>query len=133
MSLNLSNYSSNLSAAAQNVASSLGGATLIIYSGTQPATADTALSGNTALATFTMPAAGSNTVTNNVVTIAISAWATVTAGNTGTATFFRITNGVNTICDGTVSTSGADLNLNSTSISSGASVQITALSYNVTK
>jgi hypothetical protein len=32
-----------------------------------------------------------------------------------------------------VGTSGQDLNLNSVSISSGASVAITALSYNVTK
>jgi len=127
----LSNFSSNLEAISLNVASAFGGATLTLYSGVQPATADNVLSGNTALATFTLPAAGSNSVVNNQITF--GAISNVTASNSGTATFFRVTNGANTICDGNVSTSGADLNLNSVVISSGATVSLSSFTYVVTK
>ena len=126
----LSNYTGGLMASAVNIASAFGGATLTIYSGTQPANANTALSGNTALATFTMPVAGSNTVTVNAITF--GAISNVSAGNTGTATFFRITNGGNTIMDGTVGTVGCDINLNSVAISSGATVSIASLGFTVT-
>jgi hypothetical protein len=54
--------------------------------------------------------------------------ATVTAGNTGTAASFVITNGAKTVCyfSGSVGTSGADINLNSTAISSGANVTLSS-------
>ena len=127
----LSNFSANLEAQSLNIGSAFGGATLIVYSGTQPANANTALSGNTALATFTLPAAGSNTVSVNQITF--GAISNVTAGNSGTATFFRITNGANTICDGSVGTASADLILNSVVISSGATVSITSFVFTVTE
>lgn len=106
---------------------------LRIYSGTQPATADTALSGNTLLAEFTLPAtvfgsAAAGVVTANAVT-------GVNASASGTASFFRClkSDSSTPLMDGNVGTSNADLNINSTSISSGAAVSITSWTHTVTK
>ncbi len=104
-----------------------GSALLRIYSGTQPADANTALSGNTLLAELTCnatfaPASSGGVLTLNAITNDSSANAT------GTASFFRLvkSDGTTVIMDGTVGTSGADLNLNSVSISSGAVVAVTS-------
>ena len=125
--MNITHYLANyLAANGINIAANLGGATLTIYSGTQPANSDTALSGNTVLATFTLPAAGSNSVSAaGVITILASAIAAVTAAATGTAVFARCTNGANTLFDCSVGTSGTDLIINSTAIQSGAQVSVT--------
>lgn len=98
-------------------------ALLRIYSGTQPASADTALSGNTLLAELTMNAtfaagASSGVLTANAITQDSSADAT------GTATFFRLvqSNGTTVVMDGTAGTS-ADLTLTTASIVSTQPVQ----------
>jgi hypothetical protein len=111
------------------------GGTLVIYSGTQPANPDTALSGNTALATFTFSATafGSASHVSNSEQIAASFVAgTVVAAASGTATFARVfaSNGTTVIADLTVGTSAADINLNSTSITSGGNVTLTSLALN---
>lgn len=105
---------------------------IIIYSGTEPVTADTALSGNTVLATFTggspvFGAASSGTITLSGVPL------TVAASATGTATFFRMykTDGTTKVAQGTVGTSGQQLNLNTTSITSGVNVTITSGTINM--
>ena len=105
---------------------------LRLYSGTQPANANTALSGNTVLAELTCnatfaPAASGGVVTLNSITNDSSANAT------GTATFFRLfrSDGTTVICDGEVGTSGSDLNINSTSISSGAAVAVTSATFTI--
>jgi len=99
---------------------------LKLYTGTKPADADTALSGNTLLATLTLnatafPASSGGVLTANAITSA-------TAVATGTATFFRIRNAGDsaTLCDGTVGTSGCDMNLNTAAIVTSASVSISA-------
>jgi hypothetical protein len=98
-----------------------------IYSGTQPASPDAALSGNTVLAELACSsafaaAAASGVLTANAITSDSS------ADNTGTATWFSIlTSGGTRIADGTVGTSGSDLNLNTTSIVAGAQVSISSL------
>lgn len=100
-------------------------APLRIYDGTQPATAGTAISTQTLLAELTGNAsawagsASSGVLTANAITQDSSANAT------GTAAFFRLAGSTATI-DGTVGTSGADMNLNSVSIVSGGSVSITS-------
>jgi len=104
--------------------------TLVIYDGTPPTNVDTALSGNTVLAQLDManPAFGAaadaapgGTATANAITDDTSADAT------GTASFYRILDRDNTpVLQGTVGTSGAELNLNSVSIQSGATVSITS-------
>ena len=105
-----------------------------IYSGTQPATADTALAGNTLLAqprinVTSAPAASAGVLTFNAVTSDTSAAAT------GTATFFRAFKADHTtaVLDGGVATSGSDMNINSTAISIGAQVDVTSWTHTVPK
>jgi hypothetical protein len=99
-------------------------ALLRIYDGSQPATGGTAttlLAELTCNATFA-PAASGGVLTLNSIT------ADSSANATGTATWFRIvqSGGSTHVLDGTVGTSGADLNLNSTSIVSGGTVSVTS-------
>jgi len=103
-----------------------GAATVKVYSGTQPADANTGLSGNTLLATFTLddPAYGSSSA--GVITLAGVPRAT-TGVAAGTATWFRMeSSDPFTILDGDVGTSSATLILNTTTISIGVAVSITA-------
>lgn len=103
---------------------------LRIYSGTPPADANTGLAGNTLLAELTLnatfaPSASSGVLTLNAITADSSADATATA------TFFRLlTSGASVRVQGTVGTSGADLNLNTTSIVTGA--QVSCSSFTIT-
>ena len=110
----------------QGVATQIGSGTLVIYSGTAPAGPNEALSGNTALATFTFGAAASQgTPSAGSMTLAFAA-TTVTAAASATATFFRILSSTSAaLVQGTVGTSGADFNLSSTAITSGDNVTIT--------
>lgn len=95
-----------------------------LYSGTQPANANTAIT--TQVLLVSMPIAGVfGTDTNGTLTLG-----TVTptnASGSGIASFFRIFKADNSvIMDGSVGLSGADLILNSVDIASGQSVDITA-------
>lgn len=100
-----------------------GPALLRIYGGTRPATGGTA---TTLLAelTFTDPAAGSaasGALTASAITQDASANAT------GTATWFRVVDSAGTfVMDGNVGTSGSDLNLTTTSITSGQPVSVSS-------
>ncbi len=124
-----------LNALVDRIDAGAGAGTLVIYSGTVPADADTALSGNTVLATLTFsdPAFGNaadaapgGTATANAITSDTSADAT------GTATFFRVFDSDALIVfQGTVGTSGADINLNTVSIVSGATVAVTSLTISL--
>jgi|CXWL01.1.fsa_nt_gi hypothetical protein len=98
-----------------------GAGSLRIYSGTAPADADTALSGNTLLAQLTFTAspgfANATDGTGKATAAANAITADSSADATGTATFVRFyTNGGTCVWQGTVSTSGANLNLVTTSI-----------------
>lgn len=89
-------------------------ALLRIYDGSRPATGGTAttlLAELTCNATFA-PAASSGVLTLNAIT------ADASANATGTATWFRIvkSDGTTFVMDGSVGTSGSDLNLTTTSI-----------------
>jgi hypothetical protein len=96
---------------------------LRIYDGTRPATggaATTLLAELTCNATFA-PAASGGTLTLNAITQDSSANAT------GTATWFRITtSGGTAVIDGSVGTSGSDLNLTTTAIVSGQPVSVSS-------
>jgi hypothetical protein len=107
---------------------------LRIYSGTVPATADAALSGNTLLAELRFNAAAFPTASAGVITAAAITGDTA-ADATGTATFFRAfaSDGSTVKWQGTVGTSASDLVLNSTAIQAGAAVNITSLTYTVDK
>lgn len=107
----------------------LDGGKMKIYSGTPPANASTALSGNTLLATLTLNAtfsgaSSSGTITANAITSDSSADAT------GTATFARLTKSDDTVLmQGTVGTSGTDFTINTTSVVAGATVSCSSLTY----
>ena len=93
-----------------------------IYTGTQPATPDAALSGNTLLATLTLGSTAFSASSGGAKTA--NAIGSATAGNTGTATFFRAykSDDATAVIDGSVGTSSTDMILNSVAISSGATV-----------
>jgi hypothetical protein len=106
-------------------------AVINIYSGTAPADADAALSGNTLLAQLTMNGTsfGAATDLNPGARITANAiTADPSADATGTATFFRIlTQNAGTVCtQGTVGTASADMILNTVAITSGSTVSVTA-------
>lgn len=103
------------------------GALLKLYTASQPANANTAVSGQTLLATLTCastlaPAANAGTITFNAITSDLD------ADNSGTAAWFRLlkSDASTVVCDGSVGTSGADLNLNTTTIVQHATVEISS-------
>jgi hypothetical protein len=106
-----------------------------IYSGTAPANADAALSGNTLLAELPLsdpsfPAASSGTLTLDVTPVPED----TSADATGTATFFRILDSDNNpVMQGTVSATGGggDLQLNTTSIVAAGPVRVTSLTISI--
>ena len=130
---NLSDFSVEQEAIALNQNTVFASATLTIYDGVQPANANTNLAGNNALAIFTLPASGLNTVSPTGL-ITFGPIANVSAIFTGAATFARVTNGANTICDMSVGVGGgADCIINSANIQSGATVSIASMTYQVTE
>jgi hypothetical protein len=94
-----------------------------IYDGTRPATGGTA---TTLLAELPLTAAAAAAAAAGVLTLnAITTDASADA--TGTATWFRVlTSGNTQVIDGSVGTSGADLNLNSVSLTIGGSVAVSS-------
>jgi hypothetical protein len=95
-----------------------------LYSGTQPANANTAIT--TQVLLVSMPIAGVfGTDTDGTLTL--GAVTQTNASASGTASFFRIFKSDNSVVmDGSVGLSGADLILNSVDIAAGQSVDITA-------
>ena len=107
---------------------------LRIYDQTQPTTADTAIGAQVLLAELSFGATAFQAASNGVAT-ANAITADSSANATGTATWFRClkSDGTTRVFDGTVGTSGCDLNLNSTAISIGASVSVTSMTYTANK
>ena len=116
-------------AAANAVTALLNSGTIKLYSGTRPATADTALSGNTLLSTLTFGATAFGGAVAGVATAnAITQDSSAAAG--GTATFARLlTSGAAAVADISVGTSGTELVINSTTIVQGLIVQCSSLTY----
>jgi hypothetical protein len=128
MNLKLSETTVNAEADAHSVL--LNNGYLRIYDGTQPTDADTALGAQVLLAELrfgaTAFAAASGGITNaNTIT------ADSSANATGTATWYRTykSDGTTSVSDGSVGTSGANLNLNSVSIVIGAVVAVSAFVF----
>lgn len=111
------------------------GGVLVVYSGTRPATADTALSGNTALISFTLPnpSFGAPSPVSSGAQATANAITAVAAGATGTAQFFRIYDGTGAtgtvILDGSVTdtTGNGDLKLSTVNVVSGINVSVVSL------
>jgi hypothetical protein len=102
-----------------------------IYTGSQPTDPDTAIGAVTLLAELTMTATSFGAATDANPGGLITAAAITSdssADNTGTAAWFRMwtQNAGTAVADGSVGTSGCDLNLNTVAITSGSTVAITA-------
>jgi hypothetical protein len=127
-------YSASLKNAQQDAITTKCGASCLIniYAGSQPASPDTAISSQTLLATLTgnatfAPASSAGVLTLNSIT---NGTGLAAAGAGTAATFFRITTSGGTAhIDGTVGTSGADLNLNNVSIAQNQTVSVTSWTF----
>src|ERR1039457_5242911 len=116
---------------------------LEIYAGTQPTDANTALSGQTLLSggmTFAATAFGTPVALGPAGSRVVTATANpivsdTSAAATGTAAWFRAykSDGTTGVMDGSVGTTGCDLNLNTTAIVIGATVSVTSLTITQTE
>ena len=110
------------------------GGTLSIYSGAMPATPETAASG-TKLATWTFSAAAFGTITGpsggNIEATASFVSTTVTPAANGTGGYARTykSDGTTPVADYTVGTSGADVNLTTTTFSTGVPATISSFKH----
>lgn len=139
MTAKLAQLTANAMADALDAYANTGGAAkIVIYGssgGSVPSTADTALtipSQHQVLATFTCSNPAFGSASSGTITLSGTPL-TVAATATGTATFFRIwqNNGTTCVAQGDVGTSGQQLNLNTTSITSGVNVTITSGTINM--
>lgn len=107
---------------------------LRIYDGTQPATADTAISTQTLLAELTFAATAFASAVAGVAT-ANAIGSDASANASGTATWFRAfkTDGTTAVFDGTAAISGGDLNLGAVVIGAGTVVAVTDLTLTESK
>lgn len=101
-------------------------AKLRIYSGTRPANPAAAITG-TLLAELICSASAFAAASSGGVLTA-NAIASGTGAASGTATHFRLwkSDGTTAVVDGDVAISGADLNINNTSIASGQTVSVSS-------
>lgn len=114
-------------AALDGLTAQLNNGSLKIYDGSVPTNAGDALGAQVLLATLPLSAtafgaAASGTATANAIT------SDTAADATSTATFYRAlkSDGTTVVCQGSVGTSGADLNLNTTAIQINARVDVTS-------
>lgn len=126
MALTVAAATANAMAAA--LATDIGSAaTIEIRTGSKPATPETAATG-TLLATVTI--SGSFTASGGSITAADPAAASVVAS--GTAGYFRLkASGGTAKIDGTVGTSGSDMNLSTTALVSGGTVDLGVPTFTV--
>lgn len=122
------------SRAADAVTARLNTGYLRIYDGSQPTDADTAVGAQVLLAELRWNATAFGAAVNGVAT-ANAITPDSSANASGTATWFRAleSDGTTAVFDGSVGTSGANLNLNSVAISSGAAVSVTTYTYTQSK
>lgn len=120
----------------------LNSGTLSMYTGSQPTDANTAVGAQTKLCTLTFgstafgtPVASGSAGSKIVTATANSITSDTNAANTGTAAWFRAfaSNGTTVVFDGSVGTSGADINLNTTSIVAAATVALTSFTITQTE
>lgn len=134
MALNPKQSNTAANAAADAVVALANSGYLRIYDGTQPATADTAVSTQTLLAELTLNATAFGAAVAGVAT-ANAITSDTSADATGTASWFRVvrSNGTTVLWDGSVGTGTHDLVVATTSFEAGAIVAVTALTYTISK
>ena len=113
---------------------SLDGGTMKIYSGTQPLTANTGVSGDaTLLATLNFGSPAFASISQGVMTANPLTGGVATSD--GIATWFRLykADGVTAVLDGNVSTTQGNLVLPTTTITTGITIEITNYTHTVVK
>lgn len=113
-----------------------GAGSLVIYTGAEPAYADDAAGTEVATCALAATAYGSAAAdgTNHWADadLASNAVDSSATGNASPVTYFRLLSGGGAVvAQGTIGTSGADLNLNTTTIAASAQVTITSLEVRV--
>ncbi len=136
MSRNTQLANATVNAQADTLSDQLDNGYLRVYTGTQPATADVAISGQTLLAELRFNAISALAATDGVLTF--NAITSDDAANaTGVATWFRClrSNGTDVVMDGTVGATGSNSNLElaTTSIVTNARISVTAFVHTVAK
>lgn len=117
-------YDATVNASVNAVTALLNSGYINIYTGSQPSV-DGGVTGTLlAQLTFSATAFGNSSASGSGATATANTITSGTAGNTGTAAYFALlkSDDSTVVATGSVGTSGCDLNLNSTAISSGATV-----------
>lgn len=121
-------YDATIKAGVDTEAALLNSGFLKIYTGAQPAL-NAAVTGTLLVTlTFSATAFPASSASAGTVTATANSITSGTAGNSGTAGYFALVKSDNStvVATGSVGTSGADLNLDSLAISSGATVSCSA-------
>ncbi len=123
-----------VNAAANAVCALLNNGYLRLYTASQPATADTAITTQTLLAELRFGATAFGAAVAGVAT-ANAITSDTSANATGDAAWYRAlkSDGTSPVFDGSVAVSGADLNINNISIQINTQVDVTALTYTAPK
>jgi hypothetical protein len=135
MALNTQLANATVNGQGDNLATRLNSGFLRIYDGTQPATADTAITTQVLLAELTFNATAAPATVNGLITFnAITADSSANA--TGTPTWFRAvqSNGTTVVMDGSAGASGANLNLSGLTggqIIIGGTVSVSSFTHDV--
>lgn len=135
MALNTQLANATVNGQGDNLATRLNSGFLRIYDGTQPATADTAITTQVLLAELTFSATAAPATSNGLITFnAITSDSSANA--TGTPTWFRAvqSNGTTVVMDGSVGASGANLNLSGLTagqIIIGGTVAVSSFTHDV--
>ena len=126
-------YDATVIASVNAVTALLNSGFIKIYTGAQPALNGAVTGTLLATMTFSATAFPAATASAGTVTATANAITSGTAGNTGTAGYHALlkSDGTTIVATGSVGTSGADLNLNTLSITSGNTVSCS--SYLITQ
>jgi len=121
-------------AAADAMATLHNGGVMRFYTGTQPTNADTAIGAQVLLAEITFNATAFGAAVAGVAT-ANAFTQDSSANNTGTATWYRTfkSDGTTALMDGSIGTSGSNINMVTTSITSGQPVQVNSFTITFNK
>jgi hypothetical protein len=133
MALNPKYSSETVNAEADALAGLLDNGYLRVYDGTQPATADTAITTQTLLAELRFSPTSAPPAVDGLLTFE-PITADASANATGTATWARaLTSFEDAVMDGSVGTAAADFIINDTAITAGAQVSCAGLTLQVSK
>ncbi len=130
MALNSQLSDTSVNAAVAAVLALANSGKLRLYSGSQPANANTAIGAQVLLAELTFNATAFGAPTAGVA-LANAITSDPSADASGTAAWCRIlkSDGTTVLFDGTVGTSGCNLNLTSTTITAGQPVAVASFTY----